>query len=109
MCGIAGHAGPTPLAPERVERTLELMRHRGPDHGEHRSFRTPAGDSVDLLHTRLSIIDLEARSDQPFSVGSTWLAFNGELYNYVEVREELRAGGAEFRTEGDVTVVFTFN
>ena len=46
MCGIAGHAGPTPVPPERIERTLGLMRHRGPDHGEHRSFTTPAG------HTR---------------------------------------------------------
>jgi asparagine synthase (glutamine-hydrolysing) len=105
MCGIAGHAGPTPVPPERIERTLGLMRHRGPDHGEHTSFTTGSGHTVDLLHTRLSIIDLQARSDQPFNVGSTWLVFNGELYNYLEVRDELRTRGAEFHTEGDTEVL----
>ena len=107
MCGIAGHAGPTPVPRERIERTLELMRHRGPDHGEHHSFTTPAGHTVDLLHTRLSIIDLEARSDQPFNVGSTWLVYNGELYNYIEVRDELARRGVEFHTEGDTEVITT--
>ena len=43
MCGIAGHAGPTPVPPERIERTLRLMHHRGPDSGAHRSFTTDAG------------------------------------------------------------------
>jgi asparagine synthase (glutamine-hydrolysing) len=104
MCGIAGHAGPTPVPPERIERTLRLMHHRGPDSGAHRSFITDAGHSVDLLFTRLSIIDLDHRSDQPFKAGSTWLAFNGELYNYLEVRDEL---GGEFRTESDTEVLAT--
>ena len=105
MCGIAGHAGPTPIPRERIERTLELMHHRGPDCGAHRSFTTSAGHAVDLLHTRLSIIDLEVRSDQPFNVGATWLVYNGELYNYLEVRDELRARGAEFHTDGDTEVI----
>lgn len=105
MCGIAGHAGPTPVASECIERTLASMRHRGPDCGAHRSFTTPAGDMVDLLHTRLSIIDLAERSDQPFNVGSTWLAYNGELYNYLEVRDDLERRGASFRTEGDTEVL----
>jgi asparagine synthase (glutamine-hydrolysing) len=95
------------VPPERIQRTLELMRHRGPDCGAHRSFTTAAGHTVDLLHTRLSIIDLEARSDQPFRSGSTWLAFNGELYNYIEVREELARRGAAFHTEGDTEVLAT--
>ena len=107
MCGIAGHAGPAAIPYERIERTLGLMRHRGPDHGEHTSFTTPAGHNVDLLHTRLSIIDLQSRSDQPFNVGSTWLVFNGELYNYLEVRDDLRSRAAEFKTEGDTEVLTT--
>jgi asparagine synthase (glutamine-hydrolysing) len=107
MCGIAGHAGPTPVPAERIERTLRLMHHRGPDHGEAVRFTTPAGHSVELLHTRLSIIDLEQRSDQPFRVGSSCVVFNGELYNYVEVRDELKARGARFRTEGDTEVLAT--
>jgi asparagine synthase (glutamine-hydrolysing) len=107
MCGIAGHAGPTPVPRERIERTLELMHHRGPDCGAHREFTTAAGHRVDLLHTRLSIIDLEHRSDQPFRSGDTWLAYNGELYNYLEVRADLRRRGAEFRTESDTEVIAT--
>ena len=107
MCGIAGHAGPAPLARERIDATLGLMRHRGPDCGAHRSFTTPAGQTVDLLHTRLSIIDLDHRSDQPFKAGSTWLAFNGELYNYIEVRDDLLRRGASFATKSDTEVLAT--
>ncbi|MGH2824458.1 MAG: asparagine synthetase B family protein, partial [Thermoleophilaceae bacterium] len=107
MCGIAGHAGPTPLEPERISQTLELMRHRGPDSRAHRAFGTGEGHHVELLHGRLSIIDLDSRSDQPFRAGDTWLAYNGELYNYIEVRDDLARRGAEFRTESDTEVIAT--
>jgi asparagine synthase (glutamine-hydrolysing) len=107
VCGIAGYAGSDPLAAERVQRTLELMRHRGPDDQAHRSFTTPDGRTVDLLFARLGIIDLDPRSNQPFRSGDTWLAFNGELYNYIEVREQLRADGAEFHTASDTEVLAT--
>lgn len=107
MCGIAGYAGTSPLDVGRVERTLELMRHRGPDHQAHRDFTTPDGRHVSLLHGRLSIIDLDPRSNQPFRVGSRWMAFNGELYNYLEVRERLEHGGAEFHTTSDTEVLAT--
>ncbi|MDX6650813.1 MAG: hypothetical protein QOJ97_2764 [Solirubrobacteraceae bacterium] len=105
MCGIAGHAGPTPIPRERIDRTLRLMRHRGPDDQTHRGFTTPAGHHVDLLHARLSIIDLGDRANQPFKVGATWLSFNGELYNYLEVRDELP--DADFRTASDTEVLAT--
>jgi asparagine synthase (glutamine-hydrolysing) len=85
MCGIAGYAGPGRLERERVSRALELMRHRGPDHAAHRAFDLPTGRRVELLHTRLAIIDLDPRADQPLRSGDTWLAFNGELYNYLEL------------------------
>jgi asparagine synthase (glutamine-hydrolysing) len=61
------------------------MRHRGPDHAAHRAFDLPSGRRVELLHTRLAIIDLDPRANQPYRSGDTWLAFNGELYNYVEL------------------------
>ena len=89
MCGIAGYAGPRPLDPERVQLALARLRHRGPDHAAHRAFTTPDGRHVSLLHARLSIIDLDARSDQPLRAGTRWLAYNGELYNYLELRERL--------------------
>src|SRR5690242_15360705 len=107
MCGIAGFAGSEPLAPERVHRTLELMQHRGPDDQAHRAFTTPDGRAVDLLHARLSIIDLDPRANQPFRSGDTWLAYNGELYNYIEVRDRLASEGAEFHTSSDTEVLAT--
>jgi len=53
MCGIAGYVGEAPLDGARVQRALELMRHRGPDDATHRAFDTPEGRRVELLHTRL--------------------------------------------------------
>jgi asparagine synthase (glutamine-hydrolysing) len=85
MCGIAGYVGPGRLEAERIRRALELMRHRGPDHAAHMAFDLPTGRRVELLHTRLSIIDLDPRANQPFHHGDTWLAFNGMLYNYREL------------------------
>jgi asparagine synthase (glutamine-hydrolysing) len=107
MCGIAGYVGEAPLDGARVQRALELMRHRGPDDATHRAFDTPDGRRVELLHTRLTIIDLDPRSNQPFRVGDRWLAFNGELYNYVEVRRRLEAEGVGFRTSSDTEVLLS--
>src|SRR5919205_196446 len=105
MCGIASYVGPEPLDPARVERALRLMRHRGPDDASHRAFDTPDGRRVELLHTRLTIIDLDPRSNQPMRSGDRWLTFNGELYNYVEVRRRLEAEGVTFRTSSDTEVL----
>jgi asparagine synthase (glutamine-hydrolysing) len=108
MCGIAGHVGERPLAGPRVDRTLELMGHRGPDNRAHRAWVTPDGRHVDLLHSRLNIIDLDPRSDQPFQLGSKWIAYNGELYNYVELKRELSRQGASFRTSSDTEVMVSW-
>jgi asparagine synthase (glutamine-hydrolysing) len=105
MCGIAGYVGPQPLDAGRVQRALALMHHRGPDDAAHRAFATPDGRHVELLHTRLNIIDLDPRSNQPMCVADRWIAFNGELYNYVEVRRRLEDGGVAFRTESDTEVL----
>ena len=105
MCGIAGYAGPRPLDPERVQLALARLRHRGPDHAAHRAFTTPDGRHVSLLHTRLSIIDLDERSHQPLRAGTRWLTYNGELYNYLELRERLARRGAAFQTDSDTEVL----
>ena len=105
MCGIAGHVGPAPLDDARVTETLGRMTHRGPDDQTHRGFTTPDGRHVDLLHARLSIIDLDHRSDQPFALDGAWLAYNGELYNYVEQRKRLEDQGERFATESDTEVL----
>ena len=105
MCGIAGYIGRNALAPERVDATLRLMHRRGPDHSAARHFTNPAGRHVHLLHSRLSILDLDQRSVQPFHVEPLWMVFNGELYNYVELKAELAREGHTFSTTSDTEVL----
>ncbi|MDQ3336699.1 MAG: asparagine synthase (glutamine-hydrolyzing) [Myxococcota bacterium] len=89
MCGIAGYIGKREISSDRIEHTLELMRRRGPDQRAHKRFATPDGRTVDLLFSRLAIIDLDERSNQPLEVDGSWLVFNGELYNYLELKQQL--------------------
>ena len=100
MCGIAGifhWATPKPVDPSRVERMCDAIAHRGPDGA---GVWTAPG--IALGHRRLSIIDL-AGSPQPMAAvdGRAMLLFNGEIYNYRELRRELAGLGAKFATEGD--------
>lgn len=103
MCGIAGilaRRRPEPTLGE-LRRMASTLRHRGPDEaGVYRDAE------CGLAHTRLSIIDV-AGGQQPLqAVGDdAWLVFNGEVFNYVELREELAAEGYEFRTRSDTEVV----
>jgi asparagine synthase (glutamine-hydrolysing) len=104
MCGIAGifHCGTIkPVDPARVERMCDALAHRGPDGS---GVWTAPG--VGLGHRRLSIIDL-AGSPQPMpSVdGRAVIVFNGEIYNFRELRRELQALGAQFRTQGDTETI----
>ena len=81
MCGIAGYIGTSEIEPKRVETCLRLMHRRGPDHAAFFQHRYSRGQHVYLLHSRLSIIDLDERANQPFRIGSKVLIHNGELYN----------------------------
>ncbi|MGH7380754.1 MAG: asparagine synthase (glutamine-hydrolyzing) [Candidatus Methylomirabilales bacterium] len=105
MCGIAGYFGARQVTPDRIEACLRLMGRRGPDHAASRHWVNSAGRNVYLLHSRLSIIDLDERANQPFQIGTQWLVYNGELYNYVELREGLTKQGVPFRTTSDTEVL----
>ncbi|MCA9644367.1 MAG: asparagine synthase (glutamine-hydrolyzing), partial [Myxococcales bacterium] len=105
MCGIAGILSlkadlpPTPI--EVLSRMAATIEHRGPDEfGVYRDAR------IGLAHSRLSIIDL-ATGQQPLSDVDErfWLVFNGEIFNYVELRAELVALGHRFRTKSDTEVI----
>ncbi|MEK6802003.1 MAG: asparagine synthase (glutamine-hydrolyzing) [Nitrospirota bacterium] len=105
MCGIAGfvHDGVEPAAARTVVRQMvALQRHRGPD-GE--GFFDSHG--VTLGHCRLAIIDLSDAGHQPMSdhEGRYWITFNGEIYNYLELREELRELGVRFKGRSDTEVL----
>lgn len=104
MCGIAGAIGATRPSPERIQRTLQLMRRRGPDGT--RFHQEQVGDmQVTLLFGRLAIVDLDERAMQPFIQDDLVLITNGEIYNYVELRRELEAEGQRFRTTSDTEVL----
>jgi asparagine synthase (glutamine-hydrolysing) len=104
MCGIAGmfHCGTVkPVDPARVERMCDALVHRGPD--DSGGWTAPG---VGLGFRRLASIDL-AGSPQPMpsADGRAMIVFNGEIYNFRELRKELAAAGARFRTEGDAEVI----
>ncbi len=105
MCGIAGYFGFGVIPPERREACLRLMRRRGPDHAAERHWTNRTGRNVYLLSTRLRIIDLDARANQPLRVGSKWIVYNGELYNYRELCHGLTERGVVFRTASDTEVL----
>jgi asparagine synthase (glutamine-hydrolysing) len=105
LCGIAGNVavrgGLPPPALEDLKAMAGALRHRGPD--EAGVYRARLAG---LAHTRLSIIDL-ATGQQPMSNGSgtLWITFNGEIFNYIELRATLRDLGHQFRTQSDTEVV----
>jgi asparagine synthase (glutamine-hydrolysing) len=109
MCGIAGALGlPEETARTAVERMRRALAHRGPDdHGTEvlRSRRTE--HPVVLAHNRLSIIDLSVAGHEPMFYGGRDLAltFNGEIYNFQEIRSELARNGFEFNTQTDGEVI----
>jgi asparagine synthase (glutamine-hydrolysing) len=101
MCGLYGSLG---FAPDRAR--IDIVAHRGPDGSGWREFDSPAGP-VALGHRRLAIIDLSDAGLQPMSsrCGRFHLVFNGEIYNYVELREELRGKGHVFASDSDSEVL----
>ena len=105
MCGIAGYFGPQQLQQHNILTCLELMARRGPDFAAYKQWTNNHGNNVLLLHSRLSIIDLDPRANQPFNINEKWIALNGELYNYVERREELESSGHTFTTTSDTEVL----
>lgn len=105
MCGIAGFIGTSHLAPEAIEGCLSLMRRRGPDFAAFSQHFSPPARNVYLLHSRLSIIDLDGRSNQPFRLGQSSIVFNGEIYNYQELRREMETTGSECSTGSDTEVL----
>lgn len=105
MCGIAGYYGTRTLARDEIQECLGAMKRRGPDHQACREWVTPHGRHLYLLHSRLSIIDLDPRANQPMGRDGKWIVQNGELYNFVEYRKELSGQGISFTTQSDTEVL----
>lgn len=106
MCGITGvyhFKTAQPIPESTIKRMCDVIGHRGPD-GE--GFHLDNENGVALGHRRLSIIDL-AGGAQPMSTtdGKLWLIFNGEVYNYKELRAQIEPGGHHFRTQSDTEII----
>jgi asparagine synthase (glutamine-hydrolysing) len=105
MCGIAGvmrrRAAAAPTDLDQLAVMAGALRHRGPD-----EFGLYRDHDAGLAHARLSIIDLSS-GQQPLTNerGTLWITFNGEIFNYVELREDLEARGHRFRTRSDTEVI----
>ena len=100
MCGICGYISPDGVRDEAIIRMATAIMHRGPD-GQGIITR----DNVALGHRRLSIIDLEGgRQPMANEDGSVWITFNGEIYNFLEIRKELE-GKHRFATKSDTEVI----
>ena len=105
MCGIAGYFGKETIPKKKIESTLESIKHRGPDNQDYYKFIDHNTKNVYLLHTRLAILDLDKRSNQPYKIGNNALILNGEIYNYKEIKLELEKLGYKFFTSGDTEVL----
>jgi asparagine synthase (glutamine-hydrolysing) len=105
MCGICGVVG---QADEQLIKTmLARIAHRGPDDEGIYLAATSDGQRIGLGHRRLSIIDLSPAGHEPMSDagGKIWLTYNGEIYNFKELRRELEARGHRFKSETDAEVI----
>lgn len=98
MCGIIGSINFDNK--ELFKNSLELLNHRGPDNKSIYEYK-----NILFGHTRLSIIDLETQSNQPMEVDNLVIIFNGEIYNYIEIKEELLKLGYKFKTNSDTEVI----
>jgi len=104
MCGIVGAISSHPIDAGVLDRMRDDLAHRGPDHAA--SWLSSDG-KVGLGHRRLAIIDLLPEANQPFAShdGRLLLVYNGELYNYRELKKELETHGVRFRTTSDSEVL----
>jgi asparagine synthase (glutamine-hydrolysing) len=105
MCGICGKINfrqAEPVSPELLRAMMARMQHRGPDAGGEY-----LADGIGLGHRRLSIIDLSADGNQPMcnEDGTIWIVFNGEIYNFQSLREDLIARGHTFKSRSDTEVI----
>src|SRR5579863_1596324 len=106
MCGVFGVVSAAPIAPELLAAAQAIQRHRGPDAQSVQCLKVGRWH-VGLAHQRLAIIDLSRAGSQPMlsPSGRSLLTYNGEVYNYLELRSELENRGVVFRTRTDTEVI----
>tara|TARA_X000000950_G_scaffold175784_1_gene213642 strand:+ start:8129 stop:9961 length:1833 start_codon:yes stop_codon:yes gene_type:complete len=104
MCGLAGCISDSRISKDQIHQTLRSMNNRGPDAYGYKEF-VVSNKFIYLLHTRLNILDLNPRSNQPFFKNHYYLIFNGEIYNFIELKDKLISKGYKFETTSDTEVL----
>lgn len=104
MCGIAGYVSPARLHDQKIEQIAKSIATRGRD-SQGDLYRHSDSYIVHLFHSRLAIIDIHSRSNQPMSYQHLDMVFNGEIYNFNELKNELKQNGYSFSTNGDSEVL----
>src|SRR5437660_1675289 len=104
MCGIVGYAGRESIPAEMLQVMSGTMAHRGPDD---EGLWISGDGAAGFAHRRLAVIDLSPGGHQPMTdaSGRVHIAFNGEIYNFRELRRELQQEGHAFRTASDTEVI----
>ena len=106
MCGLSGYFGSKSFNNKRINEILSTMSNRGPDAFGYKHFKI-YGKNLYLFHSRLKIIDLHDRSNQPLEKHNKIILYNGEIYNFKELRKLLTKVGYKFFTESDTEVVLS--
>lgn len=104
MCGIAGiiSIGKIDDVAKKMQHAAQSLNHRGPDAA---AYYISEKENIAFAHTRLSIIDLSANANQPFYYLNYVGVYNGEIYNYVDIKHQLKQKGYEFTTQSDTEVL----
>ena len=98
MCGI--YTTNINFSKQKIKSKLKLINYRGPDY-----MGITQENNLSFGHLRLSIIDLDIRSNQPMAYDNYIIVFNGEIYNFKDIRDELITLGYNFNTNGDTEVI----
>ncbi len=106
MCGLSGYFGAKNLSYKKIKEILETMNNRGPDATGYKHYRIN-NKNLYLFHSRLKIIDLHNRSNQPLEKHNRIILYNGEIYNFKELRKSLNNYGYKFNTESDTEVILS--
>ena len=106
MCGILAYIGKENFSSKKTRQTLSLMKNRGPDNQKCLRLKFNK-KKILLFHSRLKIIDLKNRSNQPFQKYNKIMIYNGEIYNFKEIKKTLKNLGYNFYTNSDTEVLIT--
>ena len=107
MCGVLGIISSSPIDNDKLNNSLNNLIDRGPDNQDIVLGKIMKNKFYSLGQTRLSIIDLSKKANQPFKKNNLEITYNGEIFNYLEIKKELISLGYKFKTNSDTEVIIS--